>query len=63
MNKNEITKFIFEKIKDNNKNYTFNTKDNDYNQGYTDGYTDGIHDAFVDILNFLKVEHNEEYYN
>ena len=30
---------------------------------YDEGYMEGYHDAMIEILNYLGVEHDQEYYN
>ena len=47
----------FERITDNQENI-------DHNEGgYHKGYAEGYHDAFVELLNYLGIEHSEDYYN
>ena len=31
--------------------------------GYDEGYMEGYHDAMIEILNYLGVKHDQEYYN
>ena len=31
--------------------------------GYGKAYTEGYHDAMIEILDYLGVEHDQEYYN
>lgn len=33
------------------------------NGGYDCGYAEGYHDALVDVMNQLRIEHGEEYFN
>ena len=38
-------------------------EENIIENAYDHGYKDGYHDALVEVFNFLKIEHDENYYN
>ena len=59
--KEQMKKIIDNLIKDNEPN--FEEIDTYENRSYARGYAEGIHDGLLDVLNQLKIETDEEYYN
>ena len=51
---------IAQEIKNRVDANEYNKERADTKYGY--GYTDGYHDALIEILDFLGVEHDQEYY-
>lgn len=58
-NKYMIEQIIKDLIADNEENNIEPIVSDEYGKGYYEGY----HDALVDLMNKLRIKHNEEIYN